>query len=132
MEQKSCKIFRRKGDKKLSNLLSAGTELEGRYRIIDVIGEGATGVVYRALDLKISGTQWAIKEIKDTIADEQEKRDALAMFRGEAELLKNLNHPALPKIITIFSVGQRHYLVMEFIEGESLEKKFKDKGCHRQ
>lgn len=112
----------------MSHLLTVGTELEGRYRITGVIGEGATGVVYKADDLTIPGVQWAIKEIKETIADEEEKRDALAMFKGEAELLKNLNHPALPKIITIFSTGQKHYLVMEFIEGESLEKKFKDRG----
>jgi hypothetical protein len=112
----------------MGHLLPLGTVLQARYRITGIVGEGATGVVYVAEDLKIPGVRWAIKGIAESLLDEDEKRDALAMFAREASLLKKLNHTGLPKVIEDFSDGQSHYLVMEFIEGESLQKKCKERG----
>ncbi|MDQ7825942.1 MAG: serine/threonine-protein kinase [Candidatus Eremiobacteraeota bacterium] len=100
--------------------LSAGTVLNERFSIVKVIGEGAAGVVYCADDLRETGQRCAVKEMAPLHAGEAERREALAMFRREAEILKCLDHGGLPKIIDFFSDGERHYLAMEYIAGENL------------
>lgn len=107
---------------KMEKLLPPDTVLRGKYRITDVVGEGATSVVYAALDLSRPGTRWAVKEIISPLAaDEHETAEALEMFRREYEMLKELNHPGLPKVIDCFHEERGHYLVMEYVEGTSLQ-----------
>jgi tRNA A-37 threonylcarbamoyl transferase component Bud32 len=108
----------------MEDALSPGALLQERYRIQGIVGEGATGVVYEADDLTIPGARWAIKEIRDDRLSPDERQDALELFHRESALLSRLNHTGLPKIIESFTTGDRHYTVMEFIEGESLHTKF--------
>ena len=103
--------------------LAPGTVLRDRYRIAGIIGEGAMGVVYQAEDLTIPGARWALKEMEADGLDHEERQEALARFDRECRILSELNHTGLPKIIEHFARDGRHYLVMEFIEGESLETK---------
>ncbi|MGV8120876.1 MAG: serine/threonine protein kinase [Candidatus Xenobiia bacterium LiM19] len=105
----------------MDNELKPGEVLEGRYKIQGVAGHGAYGVVYRAEDSKTPGAIWAVKEISESHLSDGERQEALDLFRSEALLLKSLNHTGVPKTIDSFSRGSLHYLVMEYIEGESLE-----------
>jgi serine/threonine-protein kinase len=87
------------------------------------IGKGGMGAVYQADDAHI-GKTWAIKEISDAaITDPLEKQQAHVAFRQEALMLANLSHPNLPKVADHFTDGNKQYLVMDFIEGETLADK---------
>lgn len=111
----------------MDKLLAPGSVLQDRYRIVQFVGEGATGAVYIAEDSRHPGARWAVKEMTESIHDEREKQEALSMFVRECEILKKLNHSGLPKVIDSFTTDRGHYLVMEYIEGESLLAKFKAK-----
>jgi len=99
-----------------------GTVLRERYRVERVLGEGAYGTVYHASDLKLDGASWALKEICEGSLPLRERAGIIAHFYREAEILRTLNHTGLPKIIEAFAVGDRHYLVMEQIEGKTLQE----------
>ena len=87
--------------------------LNNRYEILHIIGQGGFGSVYKAWD-KESKKTVAIKEITD------KSSNYLQQLQREADVLKRVQHPSLPKYERIFSAGDAFYLVMEFIEGESL------------
>lgn len=88
--------------------------LHNRYRIIDILGQGGMGSVYRAVDENL-GVQIALKENLFT-TDEYARQ-----FRLEAVILANLRHPNLPRVSDHIVLGdQGQYLVMDFIEGEDL------------
>ncbi|MHC9544325.1 MAG: protein kinase [Vulcanimicrobiota bacterium] len=102
--------------------LKTGEVLKGRYTIKSILGQGAYGVVYVADDLSIAGAEWAIKEIWEGSLSTDERQEALELFRKEFSILKNLNHTGVPKVVDCFSEGFRHYMVMECVEGCTLEK----------
>src|SRR5262245_44290156 len=91
-----------------------GAPLE-RYEILDLLGRGATGEVYRARD-KTLNRPVAIKFLSADIVDALARR----RFQQEAQTASSLNHP---HILTVFEAGEwngRHYLVTEFIDGGTL------------
>ncbi len=97
--------------------LQPGTVLQNRYRITRLLGEGGMGAVYQAFDLRLQGHVLAVKENFDNSPTAQ------AQFQTEAALLANLNHPTLPRVTDHFiEASGRQYLVMDFIEGDDLEK----------
>ena len=96
--------------------------MAGRYRLERMLGEGASGRVYLARDTKDRGAVWAVKELDYTALPITEVEEARQLFAREAELLKRLAHPSLPKVIDHFRVDDRDYLVMERVEGPTLEK----------
>jgi len=100
---------------------SPGEILRGRYRIEGVIGSGAYGMVYRAADMSAGGSVRAIKEIWEANLDDDERRVALDLFRKEVTILGGLNHPGIPGILEFFSENNHHYIVMEFIDGKTME-----------
>ena len=109
----------------MEKLLPPDTVLRNRYRLTSVAGEGATSVVYLAEDQSRPGTRWAIKEIVTSLLDhELNHADARGMFEREYRILKDLNHPGLPKVVDCFYDERGHYLVMEYVEGESLQDRF--------
>lgn len=87
--------------------------VDGRYRIMSLVGKGGTAVVYKALNVNL-GTEWAIKEISKT---NQEKFDLLV----EPNLLKKLQHPSLPRIVDILENDDTFYIIEDFIDGTSLD-----------
>jgi serine/threonine-protein kinase len=106
--------------------------LHGRYRIQRVLGGGGMGAVYLADDTRTPGLQVAVKEMRteSEVAGaapspeaEEERKQAVDSFVREAEILKPLSHPNLPFFSDAFEENGRPYLVMEFVPGESLEKK---------
>lgn len=94
--------------------LEKDTLLHNRYRIVEILGQGGMGSVYRAVDENL-GVQIALKENLFT-TDEYARQ-----FRLEAVILANLRHPNLPRVSDHIVLGdQGQYLVMDFIEGEDL------------
>jgi eukaryotic-like serine/threonine-protein kinase len=102
--------------------LERGTLLHKRYRIVEILGQGGMGSVYRAVDENL-GVDVAVKENLFT-TDEYSKQ-----FRLEAVILAGLRHPNLPRVSDHFAVGdQGQYLVMDFIEGEDLRQRMERLG----
>ncbi len=105
-----------------TGMLSPNTVLQSRYVIISKVGKGGFGAVYKVADQRLVGTFWALKELSDAaITDPAEKAQAVAAFHQEAQLLARLAHPNIPKVTDSFAENNRHYMVMEFVAGETLE-----------
>ena len=91
----------------------------GRYKIISEIGQGAMGVVYKAVDPIIDRTV-AIKTINLNLS-KQELEEYEARFQQEIKAAGRLNHP---NIVTIYDVGKTEqcaYMAMEYLEGQELK-----------
>jgi len=102
--------------------LERGTLLHKRYRVVEILGQGGMGSVYRAVDENL-GVDIALKENLFT-TDEYARQ-----FRLEAVILANLRHPNLPRVSDHFVVGdQGQYLVMDFIDGEDLRQRMERAG----
>ena len=100
--------------------LTAGTRL-GPYEIADQLGAGGMGEVYRATDTRLDRTV-AIKVLPEHLADDPQRRER---FEREARAVSSLNHP---HICTLHDVGEQdgiHYLVMEYVEGDTLQQRLK-------
>ncbi len=95
--------------------------LNDRYRILEQVGQGGFGSVYKAADTSFGDRLVAIKEMEQKGLNVQEVEEAATSFKREALLLANLRHPHLPRIYDHFSDSGRWYLVMDYIEGETLE-----------
>jgi outer membrane protein assembly factor BamB/tRNA A-37 threonylcarbamoyl transferase component Bud32 len=104
--------------------LPPGTVLQERYEILSVQGVGGMGAVYRARDLRFSAVSKivAAKEMSNVAPDPRLRRIGIQNFEREANILASLSHPAIPKIFDFFTEGNRSYLILEFVEGKSLEK----------
>jgi formylglycine-generating enzyme required for sulfatase activity len=94
-------------------MLTRNTLLQERYRVFDKLGHGGMGAVYQALDEHTN----SLVALKETFATTEELRRA---FRREAQLLANLQHPALPVVKDYFHEGDGEFLVMQFIPGNNL------------
>lgn len=90
-----------------------------RYFLTRVIKEGGQGAVYEGCDE--AGKIYAVKEMLDNFSDPKERADAVIRFNAEAETLRRLSHPRIPRIYASFDDAGRHYLVMDFIRGEDLD-----------
>lgn len=102
--------------------LAVGQTLQNRYRILGLLGQGGMGAVYLAADTRLGGKTIAIKEMSDaSLSTIQQRQQAIDAFRQEAQMLALLNHPNLPKVTDYFTENGKHYIVMEFVEGETLE-----------
>ncbi len=106
----------------MSSQLQAGTALKERYVIEGLLGQGGMACVYLAHDRRLQNARWAIKEMNCYFTDPEELKAALAQFRSEAELLTGLSHLNLPKVADFFEEAGRYYLVMEYIEGITLDQ----------
>ncbi|MDQ7823108.1 MAG: serine/threonine-protein kinase [Candidatus Eremiobacteraeota bacterium] len=105
----------------MADLLSVGAVLSERYEIKKVIGQGGMGAVYLASDKRLPVKQWAVKEMVHQSADTAEKLEIEKLFTEEAHHLATLDHPNLPRVADFLPEGDRKYLIMEYIEGETLE-----------
>src|SRR2546429_455219 len=94
--------------------------LKQRYRLQKKVGSGGYGDVYKAIDSQFDRLV-AIKEMSQNGLSPQEISEASEAFKREAFMLAALTHPGLPSIYDYFTENDRWYLVMSFIEGETLE-----------
>ncbi len=100
-------------------MLKSGFILDGKYEILSVIGRGGMSVVYLAKHQRLN-QKWAVKEISREYCENYEI--IIRQLITEAELLKKLNHPGLPKIIDIIEKNDVIWMVMEFVEGQTLKE----------
>ena len=98
--------------------LTSGTKL-GPYEILSRVGAGGMGEVYRARDMRLERTV-ALKILPTTFAGDA---DRLQRFEHEARILSALNHPNLLAIHDVGAQNGTHYLVSEFLEGQTLREK---------
>lgn len=104
--------------------LAPGYLLKRRYRIIARLGNGGFGAVYKAEDGQVGNRLVAVKEMNRGGLTPLEIAGAAEAFKREALLLAKLKHPGLPGIRDHFTEAGRWYLVMDYIEGETLEARF--------
>ena len=113
----------------LTGQLPSNAILNNRYIIIKKIGQGGMAAVYQATDSHLPGAVWAIKEMSDAALPSPEEREyAVQTFQREAQLLRTLNHPNLPRVTDFFAQGGKQYLVMEFVPGQTLDKMLSTHG----
>jgi len=96
----------------------------GKYEIVEVLGKGAMGVVYRAFDPDIHRTV-AIKTIRKELVDDQERAAMMfARFKNEARAAGRLSHPGIVAVHDYGDTGAVTYIAMEFVQGMSLRDYF--------
>jgi hypothetical protein len=101
-----------------------GTILADRYRIIGLLGRGGMGEVYRADDLKL-GQPVALKFLPPKLADDPVRRER---FFAEVRITRQLSHPNICRVYDIADIDGRHFLSMEYIDGEDLASLLKRIG----
>ena len=107
-------------------LNNEGTHDGPRFYITRVIKEGGQGAVYETI-----GEDWqtyAVKELLDRFNDQRERVEATERFRSEADLLQSLRHPRIPRVYAHFEDEGRHYLAIDYIDGEDLEQMIEREG----
>lgn len=110
-------------------MLEIGSIIDGKYKILNKIGQGGMSVVYLAMNER-ANKQWAIKEVrKDGVKDYDVVRQGLI---AETDILKRLNHPHLPSIIDVIDRDDTFLIVMDYIEGKSLDYWLKKDGAQPQ
>src|SRR5438132_11154980 len=102
-------------------MLTEGTILQGRYRIMRELGQGGMGAVYEAVDERLDTTV----ALKETFFAEEKLRK---QFEREARLLARMHHPALPRVSDHFNEGDGQFLVMQYIAGEDLSEMLTTRG----
>lgn len=100
--------------------IQKGTILENTYEIIEEIGAGGGGIVYKARHLRLQ-TDVVVKKIKDEVKGK-------VKLRQEADILKKLKHPYLPRVYDFIETSDGVYTVMDFIHGENLGEAVKRHG----
>jgi F-box protein 11 len=128
---KPLSIYASKTQSATTGLLTTTTLLKQRYHIVRKIGEGGFSAVYLAEDLMFNAAPRVIKEMSIQVSgsqplDLQEVQQSIEAFKQEAMLLASLTHPNLPRIYDHFEEQQRWYIVMDYIEGQTLEMMLKN------
>ncbi len=109
--------------------LTTGQVLQNRYRIVSLLGQGGMGAVYRAWDTRLQ-VPVALKEmIPQPGLDSQTLAQLRQQFQQEATVLARLDHPHLVRVSDFFEAQGNGYLVMNFVEGESLADRIEREGA---
>src|SRR5574340_378408 len=107
--------------------LPLGTILYGKFKIVQVLGEGGMGTVYKVEQVGKPGYFRAVKELLvNPTMPADERQSAIERFDKEIDLLFNLKHPLIPSLILSFQERGNYYFVMEFVPGRNLEKMLED------
>ncbi len=110
-------------------MLEIGSLVDGKYKILNVIGHGGMSVVYMAINEKANKT-WAIKEVrKDGKLDFEEVKQGLTV---ETNMLKKLRHNNLPSIVDVIEDEDTFIIVMDYIEGKPLSDAIQEYGAQPQ
>ena len=110
-------------------MLEIGSLVDGKYKVLNIIGQGGMSVVYLAMNEK-ANKQWAIKEVrKDGIKNFELVKQGLIV---ETDMLKKLSHPNLPSIIDVIDQDGTFLIVMDYIQGNPLDKTLEEEGAQPQ
>ncbi|MFI3170091.1 MAG: serine/threonine-protein kinase [Faecalibacterium sp.] len=109
--------------------MPAGTLIGSKYEVLKKIGQGGMSVVYLVMDNRLN-KNWAMKEVrKDGIKDYEVVKQGLVV---ETDMLKKLSHPHLPRIVDIIDEDGAFYVVMDYVEGQSLNAILDEYGAQPQ
>ena len=108
-----------------------GDIIAGKYEVLREIGHGGMSVVYLAMDTHLVNKQWAIKEFRKDKND-SENMVAYQALKNEANIMKKLDHPTLPRIVDIVDEQDTLYVIMDYIEGENLKEVLEKYGVQSQ
>ena len=106
-------------------MLENGFLVDGKYKILDVIGRGGMSVVYLAINEK-ANRSWAVKELIRT------DPRAAGISKKEIELLKKLHHPGIAGIVDVIEQKESQLIVMDYVEGHSLDQVLKEQELLRK
>ena len=109
-------------------LLPVGTLLDNRYEVVRPLARGGMSMVYEGWDHRLSNRRCAIKVLNDAGLGLAEQQEARAWFAREGQVLSCLRHPAIPDPRDYFAVGGRHCLVLEYVDGATLESVLAARG----
>ncbi len=110
-------------------MLEIGSVIDGKYKILNEIGHGGMSNVYLAINER-ANKPWAVKEVRKSLdRDFRLLRQSLIM---ETDLLKKLKHPNLPSIIDVIDSDENFLIVMDYIEGNTLERLLSEEGAQPQ
>lgn len=110
-------------------MLEIGSLVDGKYKILNKVGQGGMSVVYLAMNEK-ANKQWAVKEVrKDGVKDFEVVKQGLV---AETDILKRLSHPNLPSIIDVIDTDESFIIIMDYIQGNSLNKALDEFGAQPQ
>lgn len=110
-------------------MLEIGSVIDGKYKILNKVGQGGMSVVYLAMNEK-ANKQWAVKEVrKDGVLDFEAVKQGLV---AETDILKKLSHPNLPSIIDVIDTDESFIIIMDYIQGNSLQKALDEYGAQPQ
>lgn len=110
-------------------MLHIGSVIDGKYKILDEIGHGGMSTVYLAINEK-ANKPWAIKEVRKSFSRNFDiLKQSLIL---ETDLLKKLSHKNLPSIVDVIDSDENFLIVMDYIEGNTLEKLMNEKGAYPQ
>lgn len=111
-------------------MTEVGTVIDGKYEILKEIGRGGMSIVYLAMDKRLN-KQWAVKEIRKKGSGKNDEIVVNSLL-AEANMMKKLDHPSLPRIVDIIDNGVTIYVIMDYIEGESLDKILNEYGAQSE
>lgn len=112
-------------------MLEIGSYVDGKYKILNKIGEGGSGNVYLAMNEKANKT-WAIKEVKKEDKDPETQTIFINSLMVEIDLMKKLDHKYLPSIIDVITQEETFLIVMDYVEGKSLDTYLKHGACDQE
>ena len=107
-------------------MVAENTVIGGRYRILTQIGKGGMSTVYLALDTSLN-KQWAVKEIRQ-VTDPVKRDMIIKSITVEANMIKRLDHPSIPRIVDLIDDHGTLYVVMDYVEGRTLADILKNEG----
>lgn len=109
-------------------MIAPNTIVGGRYRVVKSIGGGGMKLVYLAEDLRLAARRCALAEMVDSFTSPGMQQQAVVAFNREADMLAQLANEHIPRIFDRFSDANHHYLVMEYIDGETLDDELRRAG----
>jgi len=104
--------------------LASGTTFAGRYRVIEELGNGGMGLVYKVMDLEV-GEKIALKLINPEIATDT---DTISRFRNELKLARTISHRNVCRMYDLGQQGGAYYITMEYVPGEDLKSFIRRSG----
>ncbi|MDF2820877.1 MAG: protein kinase family protein [Clostridiales bacterium] len=107
-----------------------GSVIDNKYEILKLIGQGGMSTVYLAMDKRLN-KQWAVKEIRKEASGKNNDVIVQSLL-AEANLMKRFDHSSLPRIVDIIDNGKTIYVVMDYIEGEPLDRILNEYGAQPQ
>ncbi|HLV99599.1 MAG TPA: protein kinase [Ktedonobacterales bacterium] len=114
--------------KQATGMLPANRLLQDRYLILKKLAQGGQSAVYLVADTLKNSAQYALKEMSESELSLAERKQAIADFQREADMLRLLNHPALAKVYSTFIEDAKHYMLMEYVAGRNLEEILAEAG----